>query len=455
MKPIKAVILAAGEGKRMKSSIPKVLHKVCGIEMVQRVLNVCPEGCEAIVVVGHGKEKVEPFVEKQAKVVEQKEQKGTGHAVQMAGPYLAGYRGKTLVLAGDMPVLKKQTLETLIAQTPEHGAALLTSIAQDPIGYGRVLRDAQGHVKRIVEHKDATEEERQVKEVNASVYCFDNEALLEGLSQLTCNNAQHEYYLTDCIEYLVNKNRVVTAVVADQEECMGVNDRLQLAQAERYVQETVKKKHMQNGVTMIDPAQVYIEEAVEIGQDTVLYPGVILKGNSKIGSRCVLMGSTRIQDSEIGDDTEVQNSVIVESTVGCETTVGPFAYLRPNSHVGSHCKVGDFVEVKNATVGDGTKLPHLAYIGDADIGGGCNIACGTIFVNYDGKIKHRTTVEDHCFIGCNVNLVAPVTVREGAYVAAGTTVTSEIPAGSMAIGRARAEVKEHWAEERRKQGKLK
>ena len=258
-----------------------------------------------------------------------------------------------------------------------------------------------------------------------------------------------------CIEYLVNKNRVVTAVGADQEECMGVNDRLQLAQAERYVQETVKKKHMQNGVTMIDPAQVYIEEAVEIGQDTVLYPGVILKGNSKIGSRCVLMGSTRIQDSEIGDDTEVQNSVIVESTVGCETTVGPFAYLRPNSHVGSHCKVGDFVEVKNATVGDGTKLPHLAYIGDADIGGGCNIACGTIFVNYDGKIKHRTTVEDHCFIGCNVNLVAPVTVREGAYVAAGTTVTSEIPAGSMAIGRARAEVKEHWAEERRKQGKLK
>ena len=422
MKPIKAVILAAGEGKRMKSSIPKVLHKVCGIEMVQRVLNVCPEGCEAIVVVGHGKEKVAPFVEKQAKVVEQKEQKGTGHAVQMAEPYLAGYRGKT---------------------------------AQDPTGYGRVLRDAQGHVKKIVEHKDATEEERQVKEVNASVYCFDNEALLEGLSQLTCNNAQHEYYLTDCIEYLVNKNRVVTAVVADQEECMGVNDRLQLAQAERYVQETVKKKHMQNGVTMIDPAQVYIEEAVEIGQDTVLYPGVILKGNSKIGSRCVLMGSTRIQDSEIGDDTEVQNSVIVESTVGSETTVGPFAYLRPNSHVGSHCKVGDFVEVKNATVGDGTKLPHLAYIGDADIGGGCNIACGTIFVNYDGKIKHRTTVEDHCFIGCNVNLVAPVTVREGAYVAAGTTVTSEIPAGSMAIGRARAEVKEHWAEERRKQGKLK
>lgn len=455
MEAIKAVILAAGEGKRMKSQTPKVLHKVCGVEMVQRVLNACPAGCEAIVVVGHGKERVAPFVQDRAVIVEQNEQKGTGHAVQMALPYLKGYDGKTLVLAGDMPLLKQETLATLVARTPEGGAALLTSIADDPTGYGRVLRDEGGHVQKIVEHKDATEEEKRGKEVNASVYCFDNRALTEALGQLTCDNAQQEYYLTDCIGYLVQKGREVTAVIAPQAECMGVNDRVQLMQAERHLQEEIKRRHMQNGVTMIDPAQVYIEENVVIGPDTILYPGVILKGQTVIGQNCVLSGACRLEDSRVFDDVEIQSSVLVESSVGRGTTVGPFAYLRPHSHVGCGCKVGDFVEVKNATVGDGTKLPHLAYIGDADIGAGCNIACGTIFVNYDGKIKQRTTVEDSCFVGCNVNLVAPVTVHEGAYIAAGTTVTEEVPAGSMAIGRARAEVKPEWASERRKQGKLK
>lgn len=439
----------------MKSGTPKVLHKVCGVEMVQRVLNACPAQCEPIVVVGHGKERVAPFVEKSADVVEQAEQKGTGHAVQMAMPYLKDYEGKTLVLAGDMPLLTRETLQTLIDATPKGGAALLTSIAEDPTGYGRVLRDSQGRVARIVEHKDATEEERQEKEINASVYCFDNRALLEGLAQLTCDNAQQEYYLTDCIGFLVQTGRPVEAVIASQAECMGVNDRVQLMEAEQYLQAKIKESHMRNGVTIVDPQQVYIEEQVEIGRDTVLYPGVVLKGCTKIGAECVLMGSTRIEDSVVGHGVELQNSVVVQSEIGDGTTVGPFAYLRPGSKVGCGCKVGDFVEVKNSNVGDGTKLPHLSYIGDADIGKGCNIACGTIFVNYDGKIKQRSAVEDHCFIGCNVNLVAPVTVRKGAYVAAGTTVTDEVEAGALAIGRVRAETKPQWADQRRKQGKLK
>lgn len=236
---------------------------------------------------------------------------------------------------------------------------------------------------------------------------------------------------------------------------MGVNDRIQLMQAEQYLQTRIKENHMRNGVTILDPQQVYIEEQVEIGRDTILYPGVMLKGRTKIGADCVLMGSSRVEDSILADGVELQNSVVVQSEIGNGTTVGPFAYLRPGSKIGSGCKVGDFVEVKNSNVGDGTKLPHLAYIGDADIGKACNIACGTIFVNYDGKIKQRSTVEDHCFIGCNVNLVAPVAVREGAYVAAGTTVTEEVEAGSMAIGRVRAETKPEWADKRRKQGKLK
>ena len=455
MESIKAVVLAAGEGKRMKSGTPKVLHKVCGIEMVQRVLNACPAQCQPIVVVGHGKEQVASFVEKQAAVVEQAEQRGTGHAVQMAMPYLKEYDGKTLVLAGDMPLLTRETLQTLIEKTPKGGAALLTSLAEDPTGYGRVLRDGCGRVARIVEHKDATEEQRQVKEINASVYCFDNRALLEGLAQLTCDNAQQEYYLTDCIEFLVQAHRPVEAVAASQAECMGVNDRVQLMQAEQYLQAKIKETHMRNGVTILNPQQVYIEEQVEIGCDTILYPGVVLKGRTKIGAGCVLMGSSRIEDSVVADGVELQNSVVVQSEIGSGTTVGPFAYLRPGSRIGSGCKVGDFVEVKNATVGDGTKLPHLSYIGDADIGKACNIACGTIFVNYDGKIKQRSIVEDHCFIGCNVNLVAPVAVREGAYVAAGTTVTEEVEAGAMAIGRVRAETKPAWADNRRKQGKLK
>ena len=423
--------------------------------MVQRVLNACPAQCSPIVVVGHGKEQVAPFVEKSAAVVEQTEQKGTGHAVQMAMPYLKDYDGKTLILAGDMPLLTQQTLQTLIDKTPKGGAALLSSIAENPTGYGRVLRDDHGRVVRIVEHKDATDEERQVKEVNASVYCFDNQALLEGLAQLTCDNAQQEYYLTDCIGFLVQAHRPVGAVVTSQEECMGVNDRIQLMQAEQYLQTRIKENHMRNGVTILDPQQVYIEEQVEIGRDTILYPGVMLKGRTKIGADCVLMGSSRVEDSILADGVELQNSVVVQSEIGNGTTVGPFAYLRPGSKIGSGCKVGDFVEVKNSNVGDGTKLPHLAYIGDADIGKACNIACGTIFVNYDGKIKQRSTVEDHCFIGCNVNLVAPVAVREGAYVAAGTTVTEEVEAGSMAIGRVRAETKPEWADKRRKQGKLK
>ncbi len=455
---VKAVLLAAGEGKRMKSEGPKVLHKVNGVPMIQRVLNACPKGAEPIVVVGHKKEMLTAYLEThapQAQTVEQAEQKGTGHAVLQAAPLLQNYPGKTLVLAGDMPLLTRETLETLVERTPNGGAALLVSTMENPTGYGRILRDASGQVARIIEEKDADEAQKQVREVNASVYCFDTPALLSALSQLSCDNAQGEYYLTDCVEIFRNQERQVAAVPAGEKECMGVNDRTQLWQAEQYIQQQVCQKHMENGVTLLDPQHVYIEESVVIGKDTEIYPGAMLAGGTVLGERCVIMGSTRLVDSVIGDDVEIINSVILQSSVGEGTTVGPFSYIRPNCTVGRHCKVGDFVEVKNATVGDGTKLPHLAYIGDADVGKDCNIACGTIFVNYDGKLKHRSKVEDHCFIGCNVNLVAPVNVRQGAYVAAGTTITEEVPEGALAIGRTRAVIKTNWAEDRRRQGKLK
>lgn len=449
------VIMAAGEGTRMKSAKPKVLQQVCGVSMIDHVLDVCPRGETPVVIVGHGREEVMAHVGDRARFCVQKEQKGTGHAVMMAREILAKHDGYTLVLAGDMPLLTREIVADLVQAAQGKAASLLSSVVDDATGYGRVLRDQNGHVTGIVEHKDATKEQRAVREINASVYCFDNAQLLSCLDALSCDNAQNEYYLTDCIGMLVQKGLPVAAVVADAASCSGVNDRVQLWQAESEMRMRINRAHMQSGVWMLDPAHTYIEPGVTIGRDTLIEGGVTLKGDTHIGENCRILGNTRIEDSTVADGCTVHSSVVVQSQVGEGTSVGPFAYLRPNSAVGAHCKIGDFVELKNVQVGDGSKLPHLIYAGDASIGRDCNIACGTIFANYDGMKKYHTTVEDHCFIGCNVTLVAPVKVEQGAFIAAGTTVTRTVPADSLTVARPETITKEGWAKKRRDEGRLK
>lgn len=450
-----SLIMAAGEGTRMNSNIPKVLHQVAGKAMIDRVLDVCPPGPQPVVIVGHGRQAVEEHVGTRARFAVQEEQKGTGHAVMMARTYLEQHEGMVLVLAGDMPLLTKDVIDALVQQAQGKKAALLSSMAADPTGYGRILRDAKGDVCGIVEQKDATEEQREIREVNASVYVFDAKALLDCLDALTCDNAQGEYYLTDCIALLAQKGEAIGSVTAEEETCLGVNNRVQLAQAEAVVRRRVNETWMHAGVTLIDPAQTYIDETVQIGRDSVIYPGVMLQGRTTIGAGCMIMQGCRIVDSEIGDGTDVQNSVLIEAKVGAQTHIGPFAYLRPGSIVGNACKIGDFVELKNMQVGDRSKLPHLTYAGDGTIGTDCNIACGTIFVNYDGKVKQQTHVGNHCFVGCNVNLIAPAEIGDGAYIAAGSTVVGEVPGDSLCIGRAHADIKEEWAKRRREQGRLK
>lgn len=450
-----SLIMAAGEGTRMKSKTPKVLHPVAGRAMIDRVLEVCPQGPLPVVIVGHGRQAVQEYVGARARFAVQEQQKGTGHAVMMAREYLEQHQGLVLILAGDMPLLTQEVIDALIEQAQGKKAALLSSMAVDPTGYGRILRNEDGNVCGIVEQKDATDEQRKIREVNASVYVFEVKALLDCLDALTCDNAQGEYYLTDCIGLLAQKGEPIGAVVADEQTCMGVNSRTQLAQAEAVARRRINEKWMEAGVTLIDPTQTYIEESVRIGQDTVIYPGTILQGNTVIGENCTILQGCRIVDSQIGDGTDVQNSILIQAKVGKETHIGPYAYLRPGSVVGNACKIGDFVELKNMQVGDRSKLPHLTYAGDGTIGTDCNIACGTIFVNYDGKVKQQTHVGNHCFIGCNVNLIAPAEIGDGAYVAAGSTVVGEVPGDSLCIGRAHADIKEEWAKRRREQGRLK
>ena len=447
MKPISAILLAAGEGKRMKSDTPKVLHTLCGLPMIKWVLRAAEDLVEEtpILVVGHSADTVKAALGDSFRYALQEQQLGTGHAVKMAVPYLAGKQGYVLVLAGDMPLLRAETLRTLASAAEGKGAALLTCILDDPTGYGRVIRDEAGSVLRIVEHRDANEEERGIHEVNASVYCFEIGALLSVLAGLSAENDQGEYYLTDCIAAIRESGRKVAAVVApDASEGMGVNDRVQLADAARILRSRINEEHMRAGVTFIDPERTYVDADVKLGRDITLYPDVILSGLSRIDDGAVLYPGCRINESHIGANCVLQAVVANAAVVGAGVTMGPFVNLRPGTHVEAGCKVGDFVEIKNSHIGSGSKVPHLSYVGDADVGERVNVGCGTVFVNYDGYRKHRTTVGDNVFLGCNTNLVAPVTVKSDTYIAAGSTITEDVPEGTMAIARARQVNKFGW-----------
>ncbi|MFK9119985.1 bifunctional UDP-N-acetylglucosamine diphosphorylase/glucosamine-1-phosphate N-acetyltransferase GlmU [Peribacillus castrilensis] len=444
-----AIILAAGQGTRMKSKLYKVLHPVCGKPMVQHVIDQVNQlQIEDIVtVIGHGAEKVQEQLGDSCKYALQEQQLGTAHAVMQAESVLSAKSGTTLVICGDTPLIKAETMKELIAlhEQSQAKATILTAYADNPAGYGRVLRGEGGLVEKIVEHKDASEEERYVKEINTGTYCFDNQALFSALQKVSNENVQGEYYLPDVIEILKEEGEVVTAFQSSEfEETLGVNDRVALSQAEQILRKRINEKHMRNGVTIIDPLTTFIEADVQIGQDTVINPGSFIKGKSIIGQDCLIGPNTEISDCEIGDGTEVLQSVVHESSIGSFVKIGPFAHVRPQSDIKDSVKIGNFVEIKKTVFGKGSKASHLSYIGDAEVGENVNIGCGSITVNYDGKNKYLTKIEDNVFIGCNSNLVAPVTVGEGAYVAAGSTITQDVPQQALSVARARQVNKEDY-----------
>lgn len=447
-----ALILAAGQGTRIKSDLPKVLHKVCGKEMVNHVIDTMRKAKidDIDVIIGKGAELVKEKTASRNIIYSlQEEQLGTGHAVKCAIDFLKNKTGVVGVFAGDAPLIKPETIENLFEThiKNKNSATLLSSIVEDPTGYGRIVRNGD-EVLKIVEHKDCTEEELKINEMNAAIYCFDIESLLSSLEKLSNNNKQGEYYLTDVIGILKDEGKKVGALSIDYEETIGVNSRVQLAEAEEILRRRINRRHMENGVTLIDPNSTYIGDDVEIGRDTIIYPGNVIEGNTKIGEGVTLYPNSRISNSVISNSVEIQSSVIIDSQVGEGTTVGPFAYIRPESVIGSHARIGDFVEIKKSHIGNNTKVSHLTYIGDAKVGENCNFGCGTVVVNYDGKKKNTTIIGNNSFIGCNTNLVSPVTVEDNTYIAAGSTIVNDVKEGELAVARAKQRNIEGWVAKR-------
>ena len=449
-----SVILAAGMGTRMKSKMPKVLHKVCGKPLSKWVIDASKAaGADKVcAVVGHKAETVKEVLGDVCEFALQAEQKGTGHAFMQAIDVIKNSKGEVVILNGDTPLITAETINKAIEYHKNNGnqATVITAILDDATGYGRIVRDNDGSVLKIVEQKDASEEEKKINEVNSGMYVFDAQSLVYALDKITPNNAQGEYYLTDTLEILLSAGKKIGGyAISDNDEIRGINDRVQLNEAEKIMQKRINEYHMRNGVTMRNPESVYIEDGVEIGNDTEICQNVTIKSGTKIGSDCVIGSGSMLNRAVIHDGVDVLSSVILESEVDEGTHVGPFAYIRPNCHVGKEVKVGDFVELKNSNIDDGTKISHLTYIGDSDVGKRVNFGCGTVTCNYDGKKKYRTTIGDDCFVGCNTNFVSPINVGDGVYIAAGSTITEDIPENSLSIARARQVNKEGWKDKRK------
>ena len=449
MENLKAMILAAGEGTRMKSKKPKVLHEIGNKPMLEYVISSAKKvGAEEVcVVVGYESEKVkEAICDETVSFAFQPKQLGTGHAVMQAVDFIDENKD-IIILYGDTPLVTAQTLEKLVQfhRAEKNGVSIISAIIEDPTGYGHIIRAADGSFIKNIEHKDASETEKKIKEFNTGIYCFQGKKLKEALQKLTNHNAQGEYYLPDTLEIIAKSGSKVNAMVAeDVSEFSGINSREQLAQVQAIMKNRINRKHMENGVTMIDPMQTYIDEDVEIGCDTIIYPGCVLEGKTKIGEDCVIGPNAKMTNMIIHDGVKFQSSTGMDSEVGAKTTVGPYAYIRPNSKIGENVKVGDFVEIKNSVIGNNTKISHLTYVGDSDVGERINFGCGTVTVNYDGKKKYRTVIEDDVFIGCNANLVAPVTIKKNSYIGAGSTITKEVPSEALGIARARQENIKDW-----------
>lgn len=450
MSELVAVILAAGKGTRMKSKLPKVLHKIGGKPMLQHVLDAADAAGAArkVVVVGHEAELVEAMIGEQAQMALQAEQLGTGHAVMQTEAVLKDFCGTVMIICGDTPLLEAAELKKFYEGhvASQAAATVLTAFMDDPAGYGRIIRDANGNVLGIVEEKDAVLEQKAIKEINTGIYCVEAPLLFEVLATLTCDNAQDEYYLTDVLAKLNAMGKKVGGVAtADSDMIMGINSRRQLAEAENIMRQRILNKLMDDGVTIMDPASTFIEKGVEIGQDTVIYPYTWLEGTTKIGEDCQIGPNVRLTNVRIGNTAELQFVYGHDCEVQDNVVIGPYVHLRPDTVIGDNVKIGNFVEVKNSHVGTGSKLPHLSYIGDSDIGSSVNIGCGCITVNYDGKKKHRTIIEDNAFVGCNSNMVAPVTIGAGAYIGAGSTITKDVPEDDLGIARAKQKNIEGWA----------
>ena len=452
MNGITAIILAAGEGKRMRSRRPKVLHPLCGRPLIEYALRIARSVSEKLVmVVSPGSDDVVAVAGAGVVPVEQRDRLGTGHAVLQARG-ACGDDATIVVMPGDMPLLTGDTMERLVARHASTRAAvtLVTAVVADPHGYGRVLRQA-GRVTRIVEERDATDDQKRITEINTSVYCFDARRLWSALAQVRPENDQGEYYLTDVIGILARAGGGIEAItVADPTEALGVNDRRQLAAVATIQRRRILDRLMESGVTVIDPATTYVEDTVTIGADTIVQPQVFIEGATVIGEECVIQSGCHVRSSRLGDRVTLRPyCVLTEATVEDEAILGPFCHLRPLATIGARAHIGNFVEVKKSRIGRGSKANHLAYIGDATVGEGVNVGAGTITCNYDGVAKHETRIADGVFVGSNATLVAPLTIGEGAYVAAGSTITRDVAPGALALGRGQQVEKSGWATRRR------
>ncbi len=461
---LEVIILAAGLGTRMKSSTIKILHRAAGRPIVDYVLDVAADLSPnpPVMVIGYQREAVQKSIGERARYAVQEQQLGTGHAVLQAAPAIeaGGVEGKrVLILSGDVPLTRPETLRGLIEEHERAGNALtlLTMKLDDPAMYGRIVRDPSGGVMRIVEAKDASDDEKRIDEVNAGIYVFNGEHLFDHLRNLSTDNAQGEYYLTDLLAILRDAGqRVGAMVVRDPTEVIGVNSRGELAQVEAEIQRRVVAKLMANGVTFRNPSTVVIDSTVQIGADTVVYPFVTLEGNTQIGEGCVIEPGVHLVNVRVGDDVHLKTGTVAEDAViEDEASVGPYAHLRPGSQLGRRVKVGNFVETKKAVFGEGAKASHLSYIGDAEVGADVNIGAGTITCNYDGVRKHKTILEDGVFIGSDTQLVAPVRVGRGAYVGAGSTITKDVPAEALALSRTPQRVVEGWARKKKEKDREK
>ncbi len=456
-RPAAVIVLAAGEGTRMKSRQSKVLHELCGRSMLGHVLAAArqlePE--RLVVVVGHRREQVVEHLAVHAPDAEhvvQDHQGGTGHAVRMALEQTGALNGTVVVTNGDHPLLRGETLQALVRTHESEGnaATVLTTEMPDATGYGRMVRAADGGVEAIVEHKDATEAQRAISEINVGMYAFDGALLADALKRVTTDNAGGEEYLTDVVAIVrADGHRAGAHLAPDWVETQGVNDRVQLAQARRQLNDRVLEAHMRAGVTIIDPASTWIDVGVTAEPDAEIHPGTQLHGTTHLGEGARVGPGCTLTDTTVGEGATVVNAVCVEAEIGPEASVGPYAYLRPGTKLARKAKVGTYVETKNADIGEGTKVPHLTYVGDAEIGEGSNIGASSVFVNYDGVEKHRSVIGSHVKIGSDNMIVAPVAVGDGAYTAAGSVIVQDVPPGAMAVARARQRNVEGWVERRR------
>jgi bifunctional UDP-N-acetylglucosamine pyrophosphorylase/glucosamine-1-phosphate N-acetyltransferase len=457
MSDIHIVILAAGKGTRMKSALPKVLHRAGDLSLIEQVLRTAEslEPQSIVVVLGHQAQTVRESLQKRQGLAFalQEPQLGTGHALLQAELMLAAARGTVVLLSGDVPLLRGSTLRDLVVHHNRTGAAatVLTAVVDDPHGYGRIVRDFGQGIVGIVEHRDATEDQRSICEINSGIYAFDLAPLFGALKEIGSTNAQGEYYLPDLVTiYRERGLQVETVTAGDPQEILGVNSRKELAELTAILRARRNQELMDAGVTLIDPDTAFIGPDVTIGPDTIIHPNVYFEGRTAIGSNCTIHAGVRIVDSTIEDGVQVNNfCVITESHVARGAKLGPFAHIRPQSQIGEDAHVGNFVELKKTTLGRGSKANHLAYLGDATIGEKVNVGAGTITCNYDGVHKHPTIIEDGAFIGSDSQLIAPVRVGRGAYVAAGSSITEDVPADALAIARGKQINREGWAEKKR------